>query len=500
MSNRPNGVDIAFAIFNKNTENDQILNQAINFGAMVNRFDSSFRFIATPRYFRKSRHIVDLMRRYQIGSDQFDLVFNDWLSRTAIDFIQSDSDFLLILDASLAPKDGFEQWTQELLDKLPHTLDAISISPTHPSAEELLLGSTEPVKTSHGVNSMGFVLTRRGAQKFIKTFDQSPSGGFSHLISLSKMSCATILESSPDQPVYFLDILNSQNVYESQLRDMRVEPAETEEMQQIGQTQGQQLDKAPVRVQAFISHWYSTWNNIEKVESACRDFGYDTTVLNTTIHDRQGWANSIPISFFRQFEYACKNFDPTNEYMLFITADVKSYRWGEFFAYADQVLRLDNVGTFSPTLTFQEYQLSRFPSLKFESESPLAIIFHNDILSTFIHKNVILELQLFFDYFNSREDTFAPAIGHGLDTIIREITHKLNLFNLRDRSNTVLHPFSRSYDSSQAGQEGERILQFANDYFKLANFPESVPIDERIKDWQTQESFGRLVQYLTRLN
>jgi hypothetical protein len=485
---------LSFAIFNRNTNHDQVLNQAINFGALVNRLDQSFTYIATPRYFKKSRHIRNLMQQYEIGSDQVDLVFNDWLSRTCIDFIRSDSDYLLALDASLAPGTNFEHWVLELLGEIPESLETISICPAHSSAEELLSGTTEPLKASAGINKMGFALTRQGAQKFIKTFDQSPTGDFSELIRLSNMACASILPNSTNQPVYYLDILNSQNAYETQLTAERVVPTEIVERDTEGS------EKIPAKVQAFISHWYSTWHNIYQVENACRDFGFDTTVLNTTIHDKPGWTNSIPISFFRQFEYACKNFDLKNDYLFFITADVKLDRWQDFFTYADDVLGLDDVGTFSPTLTFQEYQLNRFPSLKFESESAIAIIFHNDILSTFIHKKVILELQLFFDYFNSREDTFAPSIGHGLDTIIREITHKLNLFNLRDRSNTVLHPFSRSYDSSQAGQEGERILQFANDYFKLANFPESVPIDERIKDWQTQESFGRLVQYLTRLN
>jgi hypothetical protein len=430
------------------------------------------------------------MQQYEIGSDQVDLVFNDWLSRTCIDFIRSDSNYLLTLDASLAPGANFEHWIQELLDELPESLEAISICPSHPSAQELLPGTTEPLKTSHGVNSMGFVLTRSGAQKFIKTFDQCPSGDFSQLISDSKISCATILESSPFQPVHFLDILNSQKAYESQLREERVEPA------QIGQEQTHRLDKAPVKVQAFISHWYSTWNNIEKVESACREFGYETTVLNTTIHDKQGWANSIPISFFRQFEYACKNFDPTNEYMLFITADVKSDKWGEFFAYADQVLRLENVGTFTPTLSFELRIINRFPTLHLDSEKPLAIIFQNDIIVTYIHRKVIEEYRLFLEHFNLHQDTFDPQVGWGLDTILAILMHSLELYSVRDRSHALLHGSSHSYSHDIAGKEWNDMSLIAADYLAKRGIPELGIVQQNILESIHAESFKSLVRKL----
>jgi hypothetical protein len=219
-------------------------------------------------------------------------------------------------------------------------------------------------------------------------------------------------------------------------------------------------------------------------------------VLNTTSYIKKGWANSIPISFFRQFEYACKNFAPDNEYMLFITADVKSENWEDFFVDADRVLKLENVGTYSPTLSYNTYQLGWHPSLFFEIETFLAIVYHNDLVLTYIHKNLIKELNSFFEYFNSRADTFNPTVGWGIDHFIRLMTQHLGTFNLRNRSHNFIHPSGRSYDIEAATMEMKTILMFIDDYCKEFEIELAGTIEEQIYQLVKTTSFLKLAKQI----
>jgi hypothetical protein len=198
------------------------------------------------------------------------------------------------------------------------------------------------------------------------------------------------------------------------------------------------------------------------------------------VHDRNGWANGIPISFFRQIEYACAEFNLSNEYMLFITGDVKSEKWQDFFAYADDVLKLDIIGTLSPTLTNNAYQLSRHPPIFFEREFPLSIVFHNDLIVTYINKKIIEKLKSFFDYFNNQVDSFDPVVGWGIDNILRAFSHHLDLFNVRDRCFTFLHPFSSSYSGDEAVIEMEKIVAIGHRYFELNGIVEADSFEEQI--------------------
>jgi hypothetical protein len=485
---------IAFAVFKRETLADQIVNQAVNFGAISNRLTSRFIFLSVPREFIKSRRIFNLMQKHNLVPEYKDIIFTDWLSSTSIDFIKSSSDFLLVLDACIALPGSFEKWLVELVSEFPKSLDAISICPTHPSAEELVTGTTEPMKTSVGINSLGFVFTREAARKFIKTFDQTPSGDFQKLIEVSKIACGSILDSSQNQPVYFLDVHESQNAYQGQfnLSPPNLFPPENEVVKE--------LSLGGVKVQAFISHWFSTWDNIDAVERACLEHGYDTTVLNTTILGKEGWDNEIPISFFRQFEYACYNYDPINEYMLFITADVKSDKWLEFFSYADKVLRLQGIGTFSPTLTAamtdQGWQV---PFLYFDPESSTKIPFHNDVIVTYIHRRVVEEFKLFLHYFNNHSDTFHPTVGWGPDPIIRVLMYHLDLLSVRDRTFTLMHPWTTSYDPNIARLDEFKIRQIADEFFALNGQEKISVIEQKIMESVNKERYKILVEKINKI-
>jgi len=486
--------DVAFAIFKRETLSDQIVNQAINIGDLANRLESKFKYISVRRNFRKSMRIINLANQDTNDGDGMNLVFNDWLHSTCIDFILSDAEFLLILDGSISLGANFESWLLKLTFDLPSSIQALSLCPVESDSNEIVSKAIEPIKTSLRVNQLGFIFTRQAAQKYIKTFDQSPSSDFTNLIRQSKITCCTLLEDSLNQPFYFLDILGSQNEYTNIYKDTKVEENLIQEKVFF-----QRESKIP-KIEAFISHWFSTWDNIFEIEQACRGFGYETTVMNTTILEKPGWANSTPISFFRQFEFACKNFNLESDYLLFITADVKTDKWNEFFEYADRVLRLENVGTFSPTLTAattdQGWQV---PFLYFHNESTSKICFRNDIIVTYINRKVIEDFRNFLDYFNAHQATFNPVVGWGPDQIIRVSMYWLNLFSVRDRTFTFMHPWSNSYDTSVARIEMEKISKIAEEYFLGKNLASISEVENSIMRSANSDSYKALVDQIDRL-
>ena len=176
-------------------------------------------------------------------------------------------------------------------------------------------------------------------KKIISQFEQGQSGVFTELIKESGLVCESISIDSKYRPYLFIELSKSQD-----------KCAAEHPLQRSSSKEPYVVLNQP-RVKAFISHWFSTWESIEEVEDACRKYGYTTEVLNTTDKEQEGWTNSIPISFFRQVEYACNNFDASFDFMLFITADVQSKDWANFFAYADKVLSLEGLGSFSPSLS-----------------------------------------------------------------------------------------------------------------------------------------------------
>jgi hypothetical protein len=233
--------------------------------------------------------------------------------------------------------------------------------------------------------------------------------------------------------------------------------------QQISNSIGE--NKTP-KVHAFISHWFSTWGNIDHIQKSCIDANYKTTVLNTTDVQRDGWMNGLPISFFRQFEAACRSFDQSSDYMFFVTADVVSNEWNEFFIYSESVLALKCLGTFSPTLTHEFFHIGKIPNLYFDQELPLSIVQCNDLIVTYIERQAILQFISFFDFFNSVQDTFEPKVGFGLMEILKIIIESLELVNIRDRSFTLRHPDGSSYSGEVAMQEREKIYEIAKRFIK----------------------------------
>ena len=439
---------VDYSVYKRQVHEDQRLNSDLNYGKLVNQLFSNFRWNSTAQNFEDSVEIAKQQSGIDIAKPITDLLFLDWLNRVCKAFLENDGTHLLVLDACLAIGDEFSTWVSRVAGKFNSNTDAVSIWPISKQS-----GSNDELFPVENISYLAFLLTRDGAKKIISQFEQGQSGVFTELIKESGLVCESISIDSKYRPYLFIELSKSQDTC-----------AAEHPLQRSSSKEPYVVLNQP-RVKAFISHWFSTWESIEEVEDACRKYGYTTEVLNTTVKEQEGWTNSIPISFFRQVEYACNNFDASFDFMLFITADVQSNDWANFFAYADKVLSLEGLGSFSPSLSSEWNLLGRRRNLFYDEKSPLAIVPTNDIIVTYIHKSVVFEMQLFFKFFALHPDTFNPLVGFQVSLLMNKIIYSSGLFSIRDRRFTLMHPYGHSYDLNAGLGELDPIKAIEDDFF-----------------------------------
>jgi hypothetical protein len=450
---------IAFAVFMREPEVDQRLNSDLNYGALINRFHPQFRWISTLRNFEKSPAIYDLWEKIKVKEEIADILFLDWLNRTCINFLRTNSAHLLILDSSLAIPEEFEVMLLGSITYLNAQTEALSVWPVLPSVETLITESYGKLEIADSISRLAFLLTRQGAKKIESYFYQNPCGDFTALLHHLNLLCQTIAENAVGRPYVFIDLEQSQNKF---AYAHPILMRHTENL--LNPTPITSSNQTP-KVQAYISHWFSTWDSIDDVETACKDFGYATTVLNTTLVEKAGWTNGIPISFFRQMEFACSNFNQSNDFLLFITADVRSNNWSELFSASEKILAFKGVGSFSPTLSHEWYHLGRSENYYYESDVALAIVPTNDLIVTYIHKSVVSQMNKFFEYFCLHPDRFDPVVGVGIELLMKKIIHDSGQFSLRSRRHILMHPYSKSYEWNESAKEFYSLRKIQDDFF-----------------------------------
>jgi len=454
-----NPLGIAFAVHRLEVEFDQQLASDTAYGETINRLSESWEWLNVKRNFLKSSEYQKstLFNSNDLTAAEF--IFVDWLKRILIKFLKSKNQYLIILNSSLYLPDSFEQTVLGLIQSIEKPILGISIWPTAPIGS-LASGNDNELLEATGLSKLGFLLTQIASKELLQALEINPVLNFQDSIRKSKITCLTISDKHPERPYLWLDIVDSEESHATKLSkndehiDFESEPSRSNK---------------EVQVHAFISHWFSTWHNINDVENACLAAQYKTSVLNTTEIDQAGWLNAVPISFFRQFEKACREFDQSADYLLLITADVVSNEWNEFFNYCEKVLVLNSIGTLSPTLTNEFFHIGRFSNLYFDQELPLSIVHCNDLIVTYIERQAIIEMISFFDFFNSAKETFEPKVGFGLMEILRIIIESLELVNIRDRSFTLLHPGGSSYSREVAMQERESIYEIARRFMGDTN-------------------------------
>ena len=452
---------IAFAVYRREVGFDWQLDSAFAYGEKINNLSVRWRWINVQAKFLKSNDIIKLTANQNGISPNQELIFVDWLRRTVEKFLESNSIYLTILKSSLYLPDSFEELVLRSIESIQESVAAISLWPVPPLTDHPLEGSAD-IYTATEISNLAFIFSRSACLKFLPFVKSYPLISFNEIIKICEFSKFTVAENAIGRPYLWLDLVASEDLLNLTISH----DSNVSELLESNLVVEQRIPK----VHAFISHWYSTWDNIEIIEKSCLAANYRTTVLNTTDVQREGWMNGLSISFFRQFEVACRSFDQSSDYMLFVTADVVSQEWNSFFDYASMVLAVESIGTFSPTLTSEFFHLGRKPAVFFDPGLPLSVVQCNDLIVAYINRDTILEMIGYFDFFNADKNTFDPIVGIGLMELLTSITNSKYLIHVRDRSFTLLHPEGSSYNSKTANEERIIIYEISERFCKERNY------------------------------
>ena len=445
---------IAYAVYRNNLVGQEEANCDRNYATLVNLLFESFDWIATPQYFKVSSEISEsyLLAEDTAQEDEFLLV--EWLVRTCEDFLISNDKHLLILNDFVWLPEGFVEKLSQTSEIITNDIDVLSLFYTQGTVNPSVDSTFFEVPKCE---ILAVLITKEAATRLAASFRSKPIHNTEDLFKDSNVKIYSCPEQFSCRVYVYTNIWGAQDNYRRERKSPSIERLVIRDTN---------LDLVmPIKVDAFISHWFSTWDNVREIETACKRAGYSTHVLNTTEIETEGWINHVPISFFRQVERACEMFDETSEFLFFVCADVKGGKWVEYFKHIEKYLSLAETGTLSPTVTHTIFRRSKFPQANFVREDHLTTFPYNDILCLYIRKSIVMKMRDFFKFFNANPKSFYPQIGYGIVDIMNEITDNLDLVHLRDNCYSFMHPFSTSYSDSIALDELTQTFDIASEFF-----------------------------------
>jgi len=421
---------------------DEIYLSYTNIGENINRLSESFSWL--PAIHNSSDGNVDQI----------------WILETLIAFLRSDKDVLLLLDSCIYIPSGFEQMVMQIHETLGGQGNLVNLFPSKTKVidtDQHQDTHLTPVSELTRTHPLCWMLDRKFAERLISIIERSHFIHLNDSVIACNLSVWTISENHPARAWVYVEVYQSSLSVKT--NNFKVETS-------IEKETFSQVNNDSTKVSAFISHWYATWSKIDSLESSLKNRIEQVVVLNTTKFRIVKWENDIPISFFRQFQFAVENFDPSNDFMLFVTADVDSPIMDAVIENSLKVLNTDFVGTYSPLATYDAFQLDKEYILSPSYDLKALPVVFNDLLFTYIHRDVIEVMKKFFNFFENHDDTFNPEVGHTIAPIVNSVVFDLGLYNIRDARLWVRHPNGSSYDRSAAMQESILLESIASDFFE----------------------------------
>jgi len=117
---------IAFAVYRQEVVFDQQLNSDFAYGNIINRLSVQWQWINIQAKFLKSNDIVKLTADKVGVFPNQDLIFIDWLRRTAEKFLDPSGKHLVVLNSSLYLPDSFEELVLRTVQSIGESKVAIS--------------------------------------------------------------------------------------------------------------------------------------------------------------------------------------------------------------------------------------------------------------------------------------------------------------------------------------------------------------------------------------
>lgn len=242
-----------------------------------------------------------------------------------------------------------------------------------------------------------------------------------------------------------------------------------------------------MKIQTYLVAWDDVQKNCIELDEIFMSYGEPITVINSGTPINQHWHNVGDIRYYRQFYYALKNFDMSNDYMAFLCGDVTYDEWTRVIDRAEYVLSVyTNTALYAPHLTHEPWSENASKISEVPYDHKLNISIQTDGIYVFIRKDIVKILLEYFNYMNERIDLSKMTSGWGLDMIWSSIAIVNNFAILRDKRFVLFHPAGSSYDHGHATNEMNIIMSQFYDYL------ESKGIDSNQYKYIHKKIYGRM--------
>ena len=219
----------------------------------------------------------------------------------------------------------------------------------------------------------------------------------------------------------------------------------------------------------YVVCWDSVHTNVvDNIEKQLVESNQPHKVINSGEIHESHWDNVGDIRYYRQFNKALKEFDYSNDYLVFICGDVSYANWAELYTRADEVLsRYTNASIYAPHFTNDPWHEDSTMLEKFPYDQNLMISSNTNGIMYFLNKDVVKFMSEYMDYVDKKYDLKTMISGWAIDLVWSSYAIYNNNIVLRDSRHVVTHPAGSSYDHSQATHEANIIFQSLSEFSKL---------------------------------
>jgi GR25 family glycosyltransferase involved in LPS biosynthesis len=230
---------------------------------------------------------------------------------------------------------------------------------------------------------------------------------------------------------------------------------------------------------AYIVCWDDVhYNVIDNIEKQFIDYGQPHKIINSGNMKRDHWDNVGDIRYFRQFYKALKEFDFSNDFMIFICGDVSYDNWAGHLDRANQVLsRYKNIHVYAPHFTNDPWHEGSTSLGHFPEDKNLLISTNTNGIMYYLHRDIVLQMLEYFDHLYENTKLENMVSGWGIDLVWSALAVMNNKIVVRDKQHIITHPKGSSYDHAQASHETNLVFENFRSFCKASK----IDLDRAIK-------------------
>jgi hypothetical protein len=228
----------------------------------------------------------------------------------------------------------------------------------------------------------------------------------------------------------------------------------------------------------YLVAWDEVHFNCVEIDEQFMAAGQPITVINSGNMKRDHWDNVGDIRYFRQFYKALKEFDFSNDFMIFVCGDVSYNDWAGYLDRANQVLsRYKNIHVYAPHFTHDPWSESSTSLGYFPDDQNLVISTNTNGIMYHLHRDVVLQMLEYFDHLYENTKLENMISGWGIDVVWSALAVMNNNLVVRDKQHIVTHPKGSSYDHGQASHETNLVFENFHSFCKV----NGIDLDKAIK-------------------